>query len=125
MHCFKHHSTAAVGLCKSCCKAVCAECAVDVAPGLACAGDCESRVRELNEICDRSARLYGLGRHRTRIPSSGVLMWLLLTIVMWGTAGYAYVGGGFFDVSTVLTALLFTCGLGLAYYGARRTGLKC
>jgi hypothetical protein len=74
---------------------------------------------------DRSAKIYGIGAHRSRIPSSGVLLWLVLAGGMWATTAYAYFRGGSVDVASLVTAIVFTCALGLAFYSARRTGLKC
>jgi hypothetical protein len=125
MHCFRHSPTEAIGLCKTCFKAVCRDCAVDVGNGLACAGDCEQKVLELNEMWERSARIYGVGRYKSRIPSTGVLLWLVLALGMWASTGYSYFRSGSLDVTSLVTAIVFTCGLGLAYYSARRTGLKC
>lgn len=125
MHCFRHSPADAIGLCKTCFKAVCRECAVDVGNGLACAGDCERKVLELNEMWDRSARIYGVGTYKSRIPSTGVLLWLVLALGMWATTGYSYLRGGGLDAASFVTAIVFTCALGLAYYSARRTGLKC
>ena len=125
MNCFRHSPTAAVGICKTCFKAVCPECAVDVGNGLACKGECETRVLELNEMWDRSAKIYGVGAYKSRIPSTGVLLWLLLSLSMWGTAAVSYFGKGEIDMASVVTAVFFTLGLGLAYWSSRRTGLKC
>lgn len=125
MHCFRHSPADAVGLCKTCFKAVCRECAVDVGNGLACAGECERKVLELNEMWERSARIYGIGSHKSRIPSTGVLLWLALALGMWGMTAYSYFKGPGLDVSSLITAIVFTGALGLAYYSARRTGLKC
>jgi len=54
MKCFNHDTSDAVGICKSCNKALCHSCAVDVGNGLACAGACEQEVRALNEQIRRN-----------------------------------------------------------------------
>src|SRR5262245_44541193 len=56
MRCFYHQDREAVGLCKSCARALCAECAVDQGTGLACRGRCEERARDLNELQDRAIK---------------------------------------------------------------------
>jgi hypothetical protein len=43
MNCFRHQDSSAVGLCKTCFKAVCPECAADVGNGLACKNSCEEK----------------------------------------------------------------------------------
>lgn len=47
MKCFSHHDRDSVGICKSCARGLCAECAVEVDKGLACRGRCEDDVRLL------------------------------------------------------------------------------
>ena len=125
MHCFIHQTDPAVGLCKTCFKALCPECAVDVGNGLACRGECEHRVSELNQMWERSAKIYGVGRFKSRIPSSGVLLWGLMATAMWAVAGFSYFATEKTDVGSIVMAIFFTVALGLAIFSARRTGLKC
>ena len=90
MSCFYHHDRESVGGCKSCGKALCPECAVDLGKGLACRGRCEDDVRTLIGLIDRNialapqtARLVESGR-RTR---SSAAMFNLITgaiFVAWG-----------------------------------------
>src|SRR5947207_11707150 len=82
MSCFYHHDRESVGGCKSCGKALCPECAVDLGKGLACRGRCEDDVRTLIGLIDRNialapqpARLVESGR-RTR---SSAAMFNLIT----------------------------------------------
>jgi hypothetical protein len=125
MHCYRHNPAPAVGVCKTCFKALCPDCAVDVGNGLACRGECEQKVNELNEMWEKSARIYGVGSHKSRIPSTGVLLWGLMSFVMWTLFAYAYFRRGEFDMSSLMMALFFTIALGLAIYSTRRTGIKC
>ena len=125
MNCYRHRSVAAVGICKNCYKALCTECASDVGDGLACRESCERKVSELNQMWERSAKIYGIGAHRSRIPSTGVLLWGFLALVMWGVAGFSYFSLGKLDVAALVASVIFTIILGIAVYGARRTGLKC
>jgi hypothetical protein len=50
MNCFNHAESAAVGMCKHCCKGVCSVCVVDTGDGLACEGKCAEHVRTLNRL---------------------------------------------------------------------------
>lgn len=50
MKCFYHPQSDAVGICKSCSKGLCRECAVDVGDGIACKDKCENRVKMTNEL---------------------------------------------------------------------------
>jgi|HubBroStandDraft_1064217.scaffolds.fasta_scaffold425520_1 hypothetical protein len=52
MRCFYHEDKQAVGICKSCGKGVCQECAVDFTKGLACRGHCEESVRSIIQKID-------------------------------------------------------------------------
>lgn len=124
MNCYRHSNVSAVGLCKTCFKAVCPDCAVDVGNGLACKGSCEEKVLELNEQWERSAKIYGIGKHKSRIPSTGVLIWLLLAAAMWFSTYLSY-SRGETDYGTLGMAVVFSIGAGLAYFSAKRTGLKC
>lgn len=125
MNCYSHPAVPATGLCKTCFKALCPECSVDVGNGLACRGECEEKVRELNEMSERSARIYGIGRHKSRIPATGVLLWGIVALVLWSITGFGYFVLGEIDVVIIVLALFFTLALGLAIYSARRTGLNC
>src|SRR5947207_10899436 len=68
MSCFYHHDRESVGGCKSCGKALCAECAVDLGKGLACRGHCEDDVRALIALIDRDIKL---SPQTTRLLESG------------------------------------------------------
>lgn len=59
MKCFVHDDQDAVGICKTCQKGVCRECAVDVGNGIACKGACEDEVRRINSVLDRSKTIIG------------------------------------------------------------------
>ena len=56
MNCFNHRAVPAVGLCKSCGKALCGDCLTELPNGLACKGKCESRVTMINRMVDSSAK---------------------------------------------------------------------
>ena len=125
MHCYIHQSVSAVGICKNCFKALCPSCAVEITNGLTCHGDCEQKVDELNQMWDRSAKIYGIGRHKTRMPPSGVILWGMIAVGLWTAAGQVYYKTGQVDSAIVAIASMITVMFGLAIYSARRTGLKC
>ena len=56
MKCYYHQSEDAVGLCRSCQRGLCEECAVDLDRGLACRNRCEATVRSLIELIDLQTR---------------------------------------------------------------------
>ncbi|MEI9865181.1 MAG: hypothetical protein WDN00_11660 [Limisphaerales bacterium] len=58
MRCFYHQEKESVGICKSCGKGVCQECAVDLKRGLACRGHCEDNVQSIIlQITERDKHL--------------------------------------------------------------------
>jgi hypothetical protein len=52
--CFYHHEQDAVGLCKSCNRALCPECAAEAGRGIACKGRCEEHAPKLSDLIDRN-----------------------------------------------------------------------
>ena len=125
MHCFEHNSVPAVGSCKACHKGLCSECAVDLERGLACSGNCETDVAELAEMNERSKRIYGIGKYKTKMPASGVLLWGTVSIAFWAIIGFIFFRTGEFSLETAIPAVLFTLVTAFAYYSSRRTGINC
>ena len=89
MNCFNHPSEPAVGLCKSCCKALCRGCLIELENGLACRGtNCEERVQLINRIIDNNRKVLSVANTQNRIAVTmmlgmgaafcvfGVLFWL-------------------------------------------------
>lgn len=58
MHCYRHQTQEAVGICKSCNKGLCSDCAVDIGQGIACKNSCEQDVKDLNGILNQSKKAY-------------------------------------------------------------------
>jgi hypothetical protein len=71
MNCFNHRDVQAIGLCKSCAKALCADCLTELPNGLACKGTCESRVNMINRILDSNSQVMSAARHQ--IKSTGII----------------------------------------------------
>jgi hypothetical protein len=78
MNCFKHNDRSAVGICKSCGKGVCMECAAQQTNGIACKGECEARVDLINKMVDNNAKLLAASRYQTKTTG---LLTLILGIV--------------------------------------------
>lgn len=53
MKCFNHSEIDAVGVCKSCGKALCHDCIAEVGSSCSCKGQCELGVTDLNAITKR------------------------------------------------------------------------
>jgi hypothetical protein len=103
--CYNHHEKEAVAICKNCHKALCEECASDVANGIACRNSCEERVLALNALqrkgenaLKRSSKsFYGLAAFlflvgfaflvNLRTDDGGMRTFdILITTVFWATA---------------------------------------
>lgn len=54
MRCFYHQDQEAVGICRSCGKAICAACVVDLGKGLACRGRCEEHAQAIIRLVDHN-----------------------------------------------------------------------
>jgi hypothetical protein len=50
MKCFRHPDVDAVALCKQCCKALCAACAVEGQGGISCSGTCAEKVERQHTL---------------------------------------------------------------------------
>jgi hypothetical protein len=57
MHCFVHTDREALGICKSCYKGLCAECAADLQHSLACRAKHEETVERLHSMVSRAQRV--------------------------------------------------------------------
>jgi hypothetical protein len=57
MKCFNHHQSDAVGVCKSCSRALCPDCVAEFEEGIACKGKCEELVQALNLLVAKNASL--------------------------------------------------------------------
>jgi hypothetical protein len=88
MNCFNHRDVPAIGLCKSCLKALCGDCAAELVNGLACKGSCENRVNMINRIVDSNSQVMSAARRQGR--TAGMLS-LLLGIGCSVFAVWAYV----------------------------------
>jgi hypothetical protein len=62
MHCFVHTDRDAVGICKSCYKGLCVECAADLQHSLACRGTHEEAVERLHSMVSRAQRVQSTAR---------------------------------------------------------------
>jgi len=125
MECFIHRGHQSIGICKSCFKAVCRDCVVELEHGVACSEKCAKDVTEVNEMNERGKRIYGIGHRKSKIPSSGVVIWCLFSIVFWLITAIPYFKTGHIDYGTLAMATVFTVVAVIAFFSARRTGLQC
>jgi hypothetical protein len=92
MRCYQHPSVDAVGICRSCQKGLCRECAVDLGQGLACQNSCEQAVRDLIVMVDYTRKAYRTGSrtHATTATFSG-----LVSAMCFLPSALFFVGGNF------------------------------
>jgi hypothetical protein len=125
MECFNHDAIQAVGLCRSCNKAVCKSCALVFPKGMACSEACEKDAKELIETNERSKKIYGIGDYKTNKLASGVLVWILLSVVMWIAFSVSYFLGDSLDISSLAMAIIFSVITVIAYRSSKNTGINC
>lgn len=125
MECFKHQSIDAVGVCKACQKGVCRECVTEVPFAIVCSASCANHAAETQEMHVRGLKIYGIGEYQSKMPSTGVLVWLLLSLAMWVSFIYTYIGRSYVHVGSLTIAVIFTLILFVVWLGARRTGINC
>jgi hypothetical protein len=123
--CYRHPSAQAIGACKSCYKGICLECATDTGNGLACTESCQIKVAEINEMNERSLKIYGIGKYKSRLPSSGVLMWGGFSILGWVAFSLIYFVNGKVEPGILGATIFFSVITIFAYFSSRRTGLNC
>src|SRR5262249_47400783 len=82
MKCFNHHQSDAIGICKACCKGICAECATDVGGGLACTATCIGAVQQITALVRANAAASSIGRGRVAYlwPAFLVVMGVLFAV---------------------------------------------
>ncbi len=124
MKCFSHRDHEAVGVCKSCNKAVCGECAIDSGRGLACSSQCEKAIADENQIIDKSKQIYGIGKKPALMPT-GLLVQFFF--------GFTFTGYGIYQkaIGATVPWLVFVIGVGfvvigcIAWYKNRNLNLNC
>lgn len=82
MNCFNHPDKPAIGLCKSCCKGLCGDCAAIVPNGLACRNACEGRVILLNKIIDNNQRVISTSNIQVRYNNIFIVLFGLVACLM-------------------------------------------
>lgn len=97
MNCFYHPDKPAVGICKSCSKGLCIDCAADLDHGIACKGKHEQQVEDIKVIVEGNARAYKAAPKTSKTaPLFSFLMGSVFALF-----GY-FKGGGFYNMSFML-----------------------
>lgn len=108
MNCFNHRTVPAIGNCKSCGKALCEDCLVEVVDGLACKGACEERVRRLNALLDQNLNITATANKNIKSASLFRIAFGLAFLVF-GFWGYRHLGRemGIFFFSMGMLLIVF------------------
>lgn len=84
MRCFVHADRDAVGICRSCYKGLCSDCAVDLQHSLACRGAHEEEAERLHSMVSRAQRV------QTTSSSARYLAPAFMVVLGVVCAGYGY-----------------------------------
>lgn len=105
MHCFKHGSVAAIGICKFCGKGVCSACVADTGHGLACRDSCEEDVDLQARILRNNAKVLRAANAQAR--SAGIFAFVL-GLCFLGVAWWLY-------DKTPISMIIFFSAIGLLF----------
>lgn len=112
MKCFNHSSSDAVGVCKSCGRALCRECVTEVGLSLSCKDRCETVVGTMNDLVERGSTAYQ--KTSASYLRSGILV-SLLGLIFFVLGVFGLLGGdrGPWAVLIAVMGLLFL-GMGVS-----------
>lgn len=123
MECFTHTSSQAVGICKTCGKAVCRNCAKDAGMFITCSDTCEKEAADVHEMNQRGKKIYGIG-----VPkkiASGVIMWFLFAALFGGFGIFQTIKNHQPDWFLLLFGVVSLFIGILAYKRTKESGLQC
>lgn len=123
MKCFTHNSDVAVGVCKTCGKAICRTCAIDSGMFVTCSDACTKEAIDLHEMNQRGKKIYGIGVPK-KMPS-GVIMWLLFGALFGGFGIYQSYRHHEPEWFLLLFGALSFFIAFLAYRRTKEVGLQC
>ncbi len=97
MHCYNHPEKDAVGICKSCGRAICHNCTTEVEKAIACKERCESDVAAMLSI-NRNALQYAKSAKQARylVPTLFIVVGVMLITLglTYSEIDFAVVAGG-------------------------------
>ncbi len=108
MRCFYHANLEAIGICKSCQRGLCRECAVEMDKGLACQGRCEEDVRRLIALIEQNIR------HQ---PAANFVLTRMRRTRIAAAVFYFVMGAGFIAWGFMYPFLHFVAVLGIVFVG--------
>jgi len=123
MECFTHSAAQAIGVCKTCGKAICRTCAIDSGMFVTCSEICAKEAADVHEMNQRGKKIYGIGVAK-KMPS-GVIMWLLFAALFGGFGIYQSLRNQQPEWFLLLFGLLSLVVAFLGYKRAKDVGLQC
>jgi hypothetical protein len=91
MNCFNHPDRPSIGMCKSYCRGLCRECALELENGLACKeAQCEDRVKIMNKLLSSQTRILAAARSQSwtqavlLVAMGAILLGFGLLVLSWG-----------------------------------------
>ena len=91
MKCFNHPTVDAVGLCKSCSRALCRDCIGEVGKSFSCKDRCEADVASINDLLERGRTAYQKSSRNTfRSGPNYFLLIMGLLFTGWGISFFAF-----------------------------------
>lgn len=113
MQCFQHRDAAALGVCRTCGRGVCATCLREGEEGITCSEACQSLAKSLHEMNLKAMRIYRIGEKPQRV-SVGLIAWLFPGVVFFGFAAVSAWRAGHVDSAD---AFAFALGSALIFIG--------
>jgi len=109
--CFTHSDRQAVGLCKSCNKGLCHDCATDLGDGLACKGAHEENVTRLNSLIAKNLRVQAATPKNTWAILPVFLAFIGLVFAVFGITtegigGFLVITGSGFILFSIVSFIL-------------------
>lgn len=100
MKCFYHRDLDAIGMCKSCHKGVCENCAVEVGQSIACKNQCEEKASVIDAMISKSiVTIDAQKKNRMFMPAFFIvigLVFVTIELVKKGHFGTSTIMGGVF-----------------------------
>jgi hypothetical protein len=115
MKCFNHPAAEAVGLCRSCGRALCHDCVAEVGMSVRCRNRCEADVAAINDMVLRGRAAYQKG---SALQSKTGMFTVMIGVVLLGFGIFWSIGSEPHYFILVMEALM--CAYGVAVIAAVR-----
>lgn len=101
MECFYHQGAQACGICKSCQRGICKQCASEITNGIACKQKCEEQAIELDNLVSNSIKMQKSSELLVNTASAGMGTGELFNLVL----GAIFAAYGIYENNMFLTVL--------------------